>query len=89
LSKNLVSINGNNNLNTKENVQKEIDRLIKNYSNQSSSILNNNLFRELANGFFQAEGSLSATYRNINSHIVSPNFNITPFPYYRLRRDFF
>jgi hypothetical protein len=75
--KNLVTINGKNNLNTKENVKKQIDRLIESYSNQSSSISNDSLFRELANGFFQAEGSLSATYRNLNSHIVTPNISLT------------
>jgi len=53
-----------------------LDKLIEDYSNQSSSVLNDTLFRELANGFYQAEGSLSAIYRNLNSHIVTPNMSL-------------
>ncbi len=53
-----------------------MDKLIEDYSNQSSSVLNDTLFRELANGFYQAEGSLSAIYRNLNSHIVTPNMSL-------------
>jgi hypothetical protein len=71
----MATLNGVYQFYTVEQAQTHLQSLIANYTSPSLSF--STLFRQVANGFFMAEGSITGTFRSQNSHWFKPYMSLS------------